>query len=150
MALTNNQSDMIAKLASTTTPISSKSKYIPHNKFIVYDNDEGYTRGLFSYENPLFEIGPAIQIKDWIFVIERMTPYYKNILLPNSTHNQWIVGAFNGTTHYTFDTISIRDQNILGDVLVEYILFMFWPILHPNLFKAANQSVTFTYEFKSL
>jgi hypothetical protein len=85
-----------------------------------------------SYAFSDYEFGPAIKIRDWVFVLERMTDTARPVLNPAAEASAWYVCGFRQKKHYNFGTVT--DSSNLQRTLLDFIIPRFWPILHPEAF----------------
>ena len=127
-----NKDDVIASMAGASAKnIPARWKFRPSGKFIVNDQDTDSFVGELWYENGEFEIGPAVQVRNWTFCLERRRVETR---LEKNLNDDWFVSAFKGQDHFTFNC---KVQNKLGSRNPDFMRFVcctFWPILHPEAF----------------
>jgi hypothetical protein len=128
-----DRDDKIRAFAKAGTAGIARWNFIPSEKLVVDDRDTDSYCGILNYENSGYEIGSAIQVRDWVFVLERMTEQLRLVLSPQNSHDMWVIAGFHGNEHYSF--VSTYDgKNTRDDTLIKYVVANFWPILHPEVF----------------
>jgi hypothetical protein len=127
-----DRDDMVASLAGASAKnIPAAWKFRRTGKFIVNDQDTESFIGEVWYANGAFEIGPAIQVRNWVFVLERdIEPIRKE----KNLNDDWFVSAFKGADHFTFNCQIPNQLGTRNPDFMRYIVCTFWPILHPESF----------------
>lgn len=131
---TEERNKFIQEKAATSTSIIVHWRFIPTGHLYVDNKDTNTYVGELYYGNPNYEMGGAIKVRDWVFVLEKMTSEAMNRLAPNNDPNVWVIAGFHDHSHYTFTGITASSQSELNNMLVGYIVVNFWPILHPEVF----------------
>lgn len=85
-----------------------------------------------AYGLPIFEFGPGVEIRDWVFVLERMKPVARAEMNPGAPPNTWYLCAFHGKDHYNFGHVA--DCADLIRSLLNAVLPRFLPIIQPEAF----------------
>lgn len=120
-----------------TRNIKAQWFFEPRGTLYVNDQDTETLCGELYYDVPLFEHGPAVKVRDWVFVMERLTPVGRMMMTPDVSPDAWFICAFRGTSHYSF--AKIVDKNIvLPKELLKFVVLRFWPILHPETFDSVH------------
>lgn len=88
--------------------------------------------GDMSYAYSHYEFGPAIKIRDWVFVLERMTEAARLVINPVAEASTWYVCGFRQRKHYNFGKVT--DGSNLQRTFLDFVIPRFWPILHPEAF----------------
>lgn len=128
---------VIAKAKAITDPLPSAWIFAPMGHIYIEGRDSGTLYGEVYYEHPGYEIGPALQVHDWVFVLERMRSKARAILkargIPAPAPEMWALSAFRENAHYSFYAVSgLTDERQLEMGLLRQVLVDFWGILHPE------------------
>jgi hypothetical protein len=135
----DRRNEVVASMAvSSTKNIPVKWAFRATGAFIVNDQDTESFVGEVWYQNALFEIGPAIKVREWVFCLERDVESVRKI---RNISDDWFISAFKGKDHFTFDRGVKNELGTRNVVFMEYVCCTFWPILHPETFDgiALNQ-----------
>lgn len=116
--------------------------FVPIKKLVVDDRDTDSYFGSVLYDNNGYEFGSAIKVRDWVFVLERMTETFRLALAPNNSPDVWVIGAFHNNEHYSFAPVVSQDQNTRTGLMVDYVIKWFWPFLHPEVFDSLESSTS--------
>lgn len=125
---------MILSGAEATTSPIVKWRFVPSGHLCVNDKDSESYVGEIYYNNPNYELGGAIKIKDWVFCLERMTPKARMILAPQNNPDAWVISAFHHNEHCSFIGFVSSDHVRKNSILLEFVILNFWPMLHPEFF----------------
>lgn len=136
MDIVEKRNNAIREKATAGTSNVSPWNFQTTGHLYVDDRDTQSFVGEVYYSNPFYEIGAAIKVRDWVFCLERMVPKARKKLAPNNDPDAWVIAAFHGQSHYSFISIKASSQKELNDMLIEYVVETFWPILHPEVFES--------------
>lgn len=129
-----DRNNAIAHMAETVVPdLTATWTFEPRRTLYVNDKDNGTFCGELFYNVPIFEHGPAVKVRDWVFVMESYIPSARAVLYPDMPPDTWFLSAFRGTTHYTFYNFEKKDR-VLTQELLKFVVLRIWPILHPETF----------------
>jgi len=112
--------------------IPGRWHFVPVGDVILDDRDTGCTMGELYYENGIYDIGPAIRIKDWVFCLERMNDVGRKMFPENK--GTWAMAAFRGMDHYNFGPVDGNTNQAIRGVFVVVVVTEFLPHLCPDLF----------------
>ncbi len=127
----DDKDTIIKSYAIASTVGISNWKFIPTGNLYIDDHDIDSYVGELDYQNSNYEIGPAIQMKNWVFVLEKMTNECRTKIVSTNDPKTWIVAGYHGQSHYSF--FAIKDE-AMNDALLRYVMEKIIPILHPELF----------------
>ena len=126
---------VIAAAAKLITPKTAYPWYfLPMGTLRLDDSDSCIEAGDMYYTPLLHEIGPALRIADWVFVVERKTALCKQMMKITEPEDEWDCAAFHGTAHYTFNRFKGTATN-LQKVVLEFAL-PFCRLLRPDVMPA--------------
>lgn len=131
---TEKRNNFVRDKAAASTSVVSNWEFRPVGRLFV--NDENYESyiGEVYYNNPIYEIGASIKVRNWVFCLERMTAKFRERLTPQNSPDVWLVAAFHEKSHYSFESIQANSQKELNNIFTSYVIEKFWPILHPESF----------------
>jgi hypothetical protein len=78
--------------------------------------------GVIYYNNNNYEMGGAIKVHDWVFVLERMYTTVREKSAPQNDPNVWVIGAFHDKSHYSFVGVTTPTQIELNNCLARYVV----------------------------
>lgn len=133
---TKNRDKFIEGKALSKTDNISAWKFQETGHLYVEEKDTGSYVGGVNYDNPIYEMGGAIKVCDWVFALERMTSEAREKLAPENDPNVWVIAAFHESSHYSFDGVEAPSKSELNNFLVKYVVENFWPIFHPEVVDA--------------
>lgn len=131
---------LIADKAFATTKLVSNWEFQPIGSIIINEHDTDSQIGGLVYSNTNYIFHGALKVKNWVFVLEKMTNEALQKLAPTSDKDMWYISAFNGNSHYTFAGFKGVDESELNVVLIEYIIDNFWNILYPEVHKENTEN----------
>jgi hypothetical protein len=116
------------------TTIQARWAFLQRRRVYLNGKDVGAVAGDMSYAYPfdVFEFGPAIKFRDWVFALERMTPGWRARLNPAADPSKWYVVAFHGRAHYNFGKVD--DAPNLVPALLGFVMPKIAPIFYPEAF----------------
>ena len=134
----SNDKDLsIQNLAIAKTSWVCNWTFVPTGNLYIDDcGIESYVGGL-EYNNPNYEVGMAIKMRNWVFVLERMTNDCRNILASTNNPQVWVIAGFYGQAHYSFLAVKEETTEELNLALLRYVMEKMIPILHQELFDSS-------------
>ncbi len=126
---------VIIKQAGTSSDVVLPWRFFAAGHLYVNDYDVEAFVGDIYYANGLFEISSAIKIRDWCFCLERMKPQHPAYHAPpHSGKPRWMVAAFRGQQHYSFEFIDNVDATSCNKALLAFVCARFLPFLRIDIF----------------
>lgn len=137
---------MILECAQAKVSGIMKWRFVPRSHLYINDKEAKSYVGEVYYNNPLYEIGEAVKIEDWVFCVERMTNSARKRLDPFGDPDQWSITAFHDNIHCSFIDFIHKQHDTTKriDILLKYILIKFWPIFHSEIFANVNVDTNIT------
>lgn len=127
--------DTILNFSSASSIGISPYTFTSLAKIVVNDRDTNSYVGRINYANPAYEFLACIKIRECIFTLERLVPFFKQAF--GHMNDCYYIGCFNGNKHCVFSQNyepSYFEQNKPGDTLIDYVVSSFWGIFFPDCF----------------
>lgn len=133
---TERMNNQIVEHSVAKTDIILPWKFIPTGNLYVNDQDTDSFYGELYYENPNFEIGGAVRVRDWVFVSERMRPEVRQRLAPQNDPNAYMIAGFYHNSHFSFVPFisPVPDIRACNQIMINFVVTKLWPIFHIECF----------------
>ena len=134
-------SDMIINQAREIDFDVMKWSFNPIGSIKINEFESEARIGKLLFDTHVFEFSTSIQIGDWTFTSERICTELRGLLVSNNDLNGWMFCAFHGNAHYNFGPFAAESYEELYKYVFNRVMTHFWPILKPDLYRAAISNV---------
>ena len=107
-------------------------QFLPTGPFEVNGRDTESHIGELFWDDPEWETGPAIQVRDWVFCLLQFP----------AADAQWMLGAFHGDRFTAcLELEKTPPTDALRKQFMGLVVGLFWPVLHPEAFDGVADPV---------
>lgn len=131
MAIMEIPSALAEKIRLKTEILPDSWRFKSKGILVINDEAEIATYGSISYDNKIYELGPAIAMKDWYFTFERKSFIGRCIFPDNNDPLLFVLTAFYKNYHCNFGITLPSNEHTVA-LFTNLVLSTFGPILMPT------------------
>ncbi len=126
---------MEAALAPAGTSVTKTGirpwRFLATGHLRVNDRDTDSHIGELFWDDAAWETGPAVQVRDWVFCLQRFP----------AADAQWMLCAYRGDRfHAVLEFTATEMAAGLRQAFLGVVVSRFWPILHPETFDGQSDA----------